>query len=339
MKRIIPILFCLALALTFLTSCAQPQQPLTAAELLNLGEKYLLELDYEQALVQFLAVIEIEPMNPRGYTGAAEAYVGLGRVEAAVAVLEQGLEVIEDETIQAKLTELTKAGDNLIPNSHDDDSTEYNTTAQGFTSNEIAVMEAVYQGTIREDYMFLYDCLLSQDFADLFVNTVRLEYSYDTLNFLTWVRSNEIITFRQQLYEDGETEGYGVEFGNKENGTYYHIWDIIHPITGGVMGGAEFLILSVLNNKDGLGNGRFCGYIYTPQADMVLLQRSGVAVNGWADGILRDVETYSDGSTESTEWNYIDGLYYYLDGSSSKKQVGGYYDEITGQLEFWESVI
>ncbi len=48
----------------------------TPSELLSLGEKYLSELDYEQALVQFLKVVEIEPMNERAYLGAAEAYIG-----------------------------------------------------------------------------------------------------------------------------------------------------------------------------------------------------------------------------------------------------------------------
>ena len=95
------------LLLLVLVGCAEPQSEspaLTATELLDLGEKYLLELNYEQALVQFLKVIEIEPMNPRGYTGVAEAYVGLGEIEKAVEVLEQGLEVLpDDETVREML--------------------------------------------------------------------------------------------------------------------------------------------------------------------------------------------------------------------------------------------
>ena len=87
MKR----LFSLVLALTLLSACATAVVPLTAAELLDLGEKYLLEQDYEQALVQFTKLIEIEPMNPRGYTGAAEAYVGLGHDDKVVDVLLDGL--------------------------------------------------------------------------------------------------------------------------------------------------------------------------------------------------------------------------------------------------------
>ena len=41
----------------------------TPERLISLGDRFLLEQSYEQALVQFMRVIEIEPMNPRGYTG------------------------------------------------------------------------------------------------------------------------------------------------------------------------------------------------------------------------------------------------------------------------------
>jgi len=53
MRRIITILTLFSLIITALTSCAKPEQALTSTELLDLGEKYLLELNYEQALVQF----------------------------------------------------------------------------------------------------------------------------------------------------------------------------------------------------------------------------------------------------------------------------------------------
>ncbi len=79
----------------------------TPAELLSLGEKYLAELDYEQALVQFLRVIEIEPMNERAYLGAAEAYIGLGQTNEAIAILERGLVALPDSaTVKAMLERL-----------------------------------------------------------------------------------------------------------------------------------------------------------------------------------------------------------------------------------------
>jgi len=93
-------------AIFFLRSGLGRVQP--AAEALNLGEKYLLEMDYEQALVQFLTAIEIEPMNPRGYTGAAEAYMRLGDAANAEAILARGLAVLPSNIeIQEKLAELS----------------------------------------------------------------------------------------------------------------------------------------------------------------------------------------------------------------------------------------
>jgi tetratricopeptide (TPR) repeat protein len=93
MKRVLLVIICLILVFP-LASCSEAEQPLTVAELLELGEKYLLEHDYQQALIYFLGVIEVEPRTPRGYTGAAEAYIGLDRINDAIAILRQGLTVL-----------------------------------------------------------------------------------------------------------------------------------------------------------------------------------------------------------------------------------------------------
>ena len=98
-NRILQLIISLAMILIVLSACQKkqvplaelPSEPLTAAELLDLGERYLLDLDYEQALVQFMQVIEIEPKNPHGYTGAAKALVGLDRHKEAVSVLQSGI--------------------------------------------------------------------------------------------------------------------------------------------------------------------------------------------------------------------------------------------------------
>jgi tetratricopeptide (TPR) repeat protein len=109
-------MLCALLALSLFASCVNPAQPLSTAELLDLGEKYLLELNYEQALVQFLRVIEVEPRNPRGYTGAAEAYIGLGDTDAAIVILRQGLGQLPDNAdIQSILSEILPSESESIP--------------------------------------------------------------------------------------------------------------------------------------------------------------------------------------------------------------------------------
>jgi|GEM_PF-3161796 len=107
MKKMKTLVSCLLCALMLLAACAKPVAPPTASELLNLGERYLLELDYEQAVAQFLAVIEIEPMNARAYIGAAEAYIALGRTDDAIAVLERGYAATGDAEIEEMLQNLS----------------------------------------------------------------------------------------------------------------------------------------------------------------------------------------------------------------------------------------
>ena len=105
MKRILmPIL----LVFILLVSCKAKEQQMTAQEYLNLGEKYLLELNYEQAIVMFTRVIEIEPKNERAYLGAAEAHIGMGNEDKALELLRLGLEATESESINAMLITLTE---------------------------------------------------------------------------------------------------------------------------------------------------------------------------------------------------------------------------------------
>ena len=83
-------------AVVIVFSGGTAERPLTVAELLEVAERYLLEGNYEQALVEFIRVIETDPMEPRGYTGAAEAYVGLDNFDDAIDVLHQGLNILPD---------------------------------------------------------------------------------------------------------------------------------------------------------------------------------------------------------------------------------------------------
>ena len=73
------------------------------SEHLQLAERYLSEQNYEQAVIEFLKVLEIEPMNVDAYLGLADAYIGLGQTDKAIEVLREGLEKTGDERISVKL--------------------------------------------------------------------------------------------------------------------------------------------------------------------------------------------------------------------------------------------
>ena len=94
------------------------------ADQLELGRKYLEEMDYEQAIVAFEAAIAIDPKCEEAYLALAETYIAQGtgdsgvylpgadiyvtqdNIEKAIKVLEEGYSQTGSETILARLEEL-----------------------------------------------------------------------------------------------------------------------------------------------------------------------------------------------------------------------------------------
>jgi len=138
LKRPFAFILCLVLAFAIFASCGKAELTLSIAEMLELGERYLLELNYEQALVQFLRVIEVEPMNQRGYTGAAEAYIGLGRVDDAEAVLRQGLRELPENASITTVLERLEAEPSINASPAANNPTENNPTENNPTENNPA---------------------------------------------------------------------------------------------------------------------------------------------------------------------------------------------------------
>jgi len=106
MHRYIVVFATIVFLTTLAMGCSGSAPSPSVSEPLDLGEKYLLELNYEQALVQFLKVISIEPMNSRGYTGAAEAYTALGQSDEAMTMLQRGYDFTGDVSILAVINNI-----------------------------------------------------------------------------------------------------------------------------------------------------------------------------------------------------------------------------------------
>jgi len=88
MKKLLSFTLAAALLLS-LAACGKPAPPAVNPPLV-LGEKYLSDLDYEQALLQFDQAITIEPKNARGYLGKADALLHLSRQAEAASALDTG---------------------------------------------------------------------------------------------------------------------------------------------------------------------------------------------------------------------------------------------------------
>ena len=90
MKKI-KLLFILALVGMLLIGCKGKAE--RVQEQLDLGSKYMAELDYESAIVALNKAIEIDPKNVDAYKMLAEVYEKSGRLDDARATLEKMLEL------------------------------------------------------------------------------------------------------------------------------------------------------------------------------------------------------------------------------------------------------
>ena len=77
---------------------------------LDLGQKYLEELDYDMAIETYMDAIDIDPQKADGYLGLSGVYEELEDYESAVAVLEDGLENVkgkkETDAIEERLSDV-----------------------------------------------------------------------------------------------------------------------------------------------------------------------------------------------------------------------------------------
>ena len=113
MKRIFS--FFLSLFLVFgLCACGQEASIVSTEEenwqeQYDLGLRFLEEGNYEEAIIAFIAAIEIDPKQAEPHIGLAKAYIAKGEPEKALETLEQALlSVGEHAEISAMLAELEK---------------------------------------------------------------------------------------------------------------------------------------------------------------------------------------------------------------------------------------
>lgn len=82
------------LAAMLLTACASGAHK--AADYLELGQRYLTEMNYSEAVVQFTEAIRLDPNDIQAYLGRAQAYEAMGEYEKALADYEMAAQLAED---------------------------------------------------------------------------------------------------------------------------------------------------------------------------------------------------------------------------------------------------
>ena len=93
------------IVMTFVSSGKKEQ----LQEQLDLGEKYISELDYEQAIVAYEMAIDIEPLCVEAYLGLIDAYVGKEDYDKALEYAGIGYEKTQDQRLSEQITAIANS--------------------------------------------------------------------------------------------------------------------------------------------------------------------------------------------------------------------------------------
>lgn len=119
-QRGLRILAAMVLILALFTACTS--KAAKAVEKVELGQKYLTELNYTEAVASFTEAIGLDPENIPAYMGRAEAYVGLKQYDDAKADYTTAIEKTTDQPYtqaeayvgRAEVNELTTANEDAL---------------------------------------------------------------------------------------------------------------------------------------------------------------------------------------------------------------------------------
>ena len=100
--------FLLGIVLAVMIFAISGKETGSVQEKLLLAERYMSEMNYEQAVVVYKSIIEIDPKNVEAYLGLAEAYIGQGMYQQAENCLKEGYDRTNDEKIADKIEEVGK---------------------------------------------------------------------------------------------------------------------------------------------------------------------------------------------------------------------------------------
>ena len=61
----------------------------SAQSVLAVAQRFLSEKNYEQAIIEFKRVLELDPTNVEAYIGLADAYIAIGDIDSAIDILQK----------------------------------------------------------------------------------------------------------------------------------------------------------------------------------------------------------------------------------------------------------
>lgn len=171
---------------------------------LNLGNKYLLSMDYEKALRAFTDAIDIDPMADAAYTGRGDTYLAMGDYENAWNDYEKAQEITGDDSLcesrfgRTRLLVTDSSGAPLpgasVSVANENHSYQMQTDADGIASEVIC--PADYHMNVAKD-----------DYVDM-EEDVQIEYEQHTIDTVVLEADDPNIAVTEALNAYAEQLSY-----------------------------------------------------------------------------------------------------------------------------------
>ena len=215
----------------------------------KLGDKYLSELNYEDAIMAYGLAVSIDPRNTAGYIGLAEVFLKMEDYESAKAIIERGMKKTRDDEAfdlmyKKAEGELSRSKKEEI-NNITDSSTEIESLSDPDTPE---TENTVPEDSMEESSEETEDMDIPEVIKHLQVRGDRVYYNNDQLWILS---SNGSIIDKGDYYEIQDTSLEFFDTGNTDPDVDFPMTDEGYPpITIRVRKDASVFVKPLSNNPN-----------------------------------------------------------------------------------------
>ena len=293
----------------------------------DLGAQYLLEENYEQAIVAFAAAIEIEPKEIQAYTGLVQGYQQTGDLASADSAVQSGLSVLSEGSglsVDAQTAFLLAARDLYTATGDSEKLTQIlellleldpdNAEYQSFLERERAVQEFL---TAHEDLLQrlaqlcesgddedVWEVMLSAEYQEAvmydFINIDRISYPLDSGNVVSMIRClNGMVRVYYGGIQNGLCSGEGTMY--EVTGASYS------PETVLVQGHSYNKFTGCWENDLANGEGSLQKTVIYDDGAVRREEMAGMYLNGKEDGSRTYIYSEVDGTTRTFHYMVENG--------------------------------
>lgn len=248
------VIICIALALCLIAAGIFALTANSAerrlADQMELGQRYLEELDYEQAVVAFEAAIAIDPKCEEAYMGIAEAYLQMGEYGKAMEYAMQGYSqtggerlLEKAEMIQASADMAAQGGERAVGSVAD---ISGNSGSQDASEEAAAYGERIVDGIYHHGYT-CYD--LSDEETALLDELISYTEAGRYEEYAVMLNTKEYVQAWKALGDKYRNNGKAAHMAY--NGYKICTYNLTSPFYGG--GGSYSEGVCLIPTEDGMG--------------------------------------------------------------------------------------